>query len=97
MQHPRLFILEYIPFPHRMVKTVQEKYQRHTEVPRSILCSALYSMSLCLLSPASVVADCLMIVPIDLGRTASNVVISDERYFEMRLVPTFLTKNQSTG
>ena len=93
----RLSIQDHIPLARRMAETAQEKYQQTRKVPRWILRSALYCLSLGPLSPASVVADCLTIVAIDLGCDVSNTPISDERYVHMRLVPIPLTKNQCTG
>ena len=81
----RLSVQEHIPFARRMVKVAQDKYQqtRGIKVPRWILRSTLYFLSLGPLSPPSVVADCLIIVAIDLGCNVSNIGISDERYVQM--------------
>ena len=81
----RLSVYEHIPIARRMAEAAQSKYQltQHQKVPRWILRSALYLLSLGPVSPASVVADCLTIVAIDLGCDVSNTVISDERYVPM--------------
>ena len=94
---PRLSVQAHIPFARHIVEVAQEKYQHTQKVPRWTLCSALYFLSLCPLSPASVVADCLTIVAIDLGCDISNMTISEERYVHMGLLLAFLTKNQCTG
>jgi hypothetical protein len=64
-----------------MVETAKAKYQqtRPSKVPRHILRSALYSLSLGPSSTASVVADSLTIIAVDLGCDFSTVVVSDER------------------
>ena len=79
--HPRMSIQEHIPFARRMAETAQEKYRqaRRRKVPRWILRCGLYFLSLAHLSPASVVADCLTIIAIDLGCDFSNTPTSDER------------------
>ena len=79
----RLSFQEHVPFARRMAEAAQEKYQETTQdgkVPRWILRSALYFLSLCPLSPTSVIADCLTIVAIDLGCHVSNTAALDERY-----------------
>ena len=74
-------IHEHILFARRMLQAAQERYQQtqHIKVPRWILRSALYFLSLGPVSPPSVVADCLMVIAIDLGCDISGVVIPDER------------------
>jgi hypothetical protein len=78
----KMTIQEHVPFTRRLAETAQEKYlqTQHRKVPRWILRSALYFLSLAPLSLPSTVADCLTIVAIDLGCDIPNVVISDERY-----------------
>ena len=73
--NPRLSIQEQIPFVRRMAETVQDGYQQaeQRKVPRRILRSVLYFLSLCPLSPTSVVADCLTIVAIDLDCDARSL------------------------
>ena len=81
--NPRLSIQEQIPFVRRMAETVQDQQREQRKVPRRVLRSVLYFLSLCPLSPASVIADCLTIVAVDLGCDVSNIAISDERYAQM--------------
>ena len=78
-------IQEHIPFARRMVQAAQESYQqsRGKKVPRWILRSTLYFLSLCPISPPSIIVDCLTIVAIDLNCDVSNFVISDERYVQV--------------
>ena len=87
----RLSAQEYIPFARRMAETAQEKYQQNQggKVPRWILRSALYLLSLAPLSPAPVVADCLTIVAIDLGFDVSKIAVSDERCVQRNLCLLF--------
>ena len=75
-----LFIQEHIPFARRMAEAAKEKYNQTQpgKVPRWILRSTLYFLSLGSVSPPSVVADCLTIIAIDLG-CDMDIVISDER------------------
>jgi hypothetical protein len=74
-------IQEHIPFVRRMLQAAQEGYQRtrRTKVSRWILRSALYFLSLGLVSPAPVMADCLVIIAIDLGCDVQDIETSDER------------------
>ena len=88
---------EHIPFAQRMLQAAQEGYQQHTKVPRWILRSALYFLSLCPVSPPSVVANCLVVIAIDLGCDVSGVVIPDERCVQVQWKHTFLIRNQCTG
>ena len=92
-------VQEHIPFAQLMVKAAQEGYQimQHRKVPRWIFRSALYFLSLGPVAPASVVADCLTTVAIDLGCDVSNTATSDERYVQGLWVATFLTEDQCTG
>ena len=76
---------EHTIVAHNLVKVTRFKYQRpHKEVkvPRWILRFILHSLSLDPLPPVSVVADCLLIIAIDLGCELPNAgtVIPDERY-----------------
>ena len=77
----RMSIEEHIPFARRMVEAAQEKYHQtqRRKVPRWILRSVLYLLSLGPLSPASVVADCLTIIAIDLGCDIPTIAVEDER------------------
>ena len=79
--HGGMSIQEHIPFARRMAETAQEKYRQgqRGKVPRWILRSTLYLLSLGSLSPASVVADCLTIIAIDLGCDFQNIMVFDER------------------
>ena len=82
--HPnrRLFVREHIPLARRMVELAQETHRptKAGKVPRWILRSVLYFPSLGSLSPASIVADCLTIIAIDLGCDVSTVTTLDGRY-----------------
>ena len=73
---------EYIPFSGHMVQVAQAEYlqMEKRKVPRWILRFALHSLSLDPLPPASVVANSLMIIAIDLGLYVLNVLTLDERY-----------------
>ena len=81
----RMTIHEHVPFAQHMLQAAREGYRRtgHTKVPRWILHSALYFLSLSPVSPPSAVADCLTIVAIDLGCNVPNTVNSDERYVQI--------------
>ena len=94
----RMTVQEHVPFAERMVRAAQEGYQqtRQRKVPRWILRSALYFLSLAPASPPSVIADCLTVVAIDLGCDVEITVISDERCVQNLQVATFLTENQIT-
>ena len=77
----KMTLHEHIPFAQRMLQAAQEGYQQtqHRKVPRWILHSTLYCLSLGPVSPPSVIADCLTIIAIDLGCEIPNAAISDER------------------
>ena len=77
----RMTIHEHIPFAQRMLQAAQEGYQQTDcrKVPRWILHSALYFLSLSPVSPPSVVANCLTILAIDLGCNVPDTTVSDER------------------
>jgi hypothetical protein len=79
--HHQLPIEEYAPFTQRMTETARKKYQQThgRKVPRRILRSVLYFPSLGPLSPASVVADCLTIIAIDLGCDVSDASTLEKR------------------
>ena len=81
----RMTIQEHIPFAQRMVQVAQEGYQQtpRRKVPRWILRSALYFLSLAHVSPPSVIADCLTIIAIDLDCDVINTVILDDRYVQI--------------
>ena len=74
---------EHIIVAHNLVKVTRFKYQkaRDAKVPRWILRFALHSLSLDPLPPVSVIADCLLIIAIDLDCDLSRTVAttSDER------------------
>ena len=76
---------EHVLFSRSMVEVVQLEYQRTQprQVPAWVLHFALRSLSLDPPSPASVVADCLTIVAIDLGCDVSNITTPDERCVQM--------------
>ena len=90
---------EHIPFARRMVQASQEGFEQsqHRKVPRWILRSVLYFLSLGPASPPSVIADCLTIIAIDLGCDIPSTTASDERYVQILYVATFLTKSQYPG
>ena len=75
---------EHISFARSMAEGAQVECQQtqRRKVPRWILRFALHSMSLDPLPPMAVVADCLLIIMIDLGCDMSNAgdIIPDERY-----------------
>ena len=74
----KMSIHEYVSFAQCMLQAARGEYQQRQKVPRWILHSVLYLLSLSPVSP-SVVADCLTIVAIDLGCDVSDTVVSDER------------------
>jgi hypothetical protein len=84
-RYQRMSIQEHVKYARDLTEDAQEKYQQtqHRKVPRWILRSTLYLLSLGTLAPEAVVADCLTIVAIDLGCDVSNIAISDERYAQM--------------
>ena len=89
---------EHIPFTQHMVEAAQVEYQRmeRRKVPRFILRFALHSLSLEPQPPASVVADCLTIVAIDLDCDVSNIMTSNERCVNFHsYCHTFLIKNSA--
>ena len=89
------FTQELIPFAQHMLDIAQAEYQQiqSGRVPRWILRFALHFLSLEPLSPASVIADCLMIIAIALGQNPSSIPISDGRYpCSVLWVPTMLTE-----
>jgi hypothetical protein len=92
---------ECISFTRGMAEIVQAKYQqmRHRKVPRWALRFALLSLALEPLPPASVVADCLSIIAIDLGCEvpSTGFAVSDERSVSISQISTTLTLNQCTG
>jgi hypothetical protein len=70
---------EHIPFARHMVEVAQEEYQGR-KVPCWILRFAMHSLSQDPPSPASVIADCLKIVAIDLDLDASKITVLNERW-----------------
>ena len=76
-----LLVQEHIPFAHRMVEAAQKRHEetQHKKVPRQILRSVLYFLSLGPPSPASVVADSLTVVAIELGCEISDIPTLNER------------------
>ena len=71
---------EHIPFARFLVEAARVGYQQtqYRKVPRWILRFVLHTLALDPPSPASVVADCLTIIAIDLGCDLSNLVTLDE-------------------
>jgi len=80
-----------------LVKIARFKYQmtRKAKVPRWILRFVLHSLTLDSLPPASVVADCLLIIAIDLGCDLSNTgaTTSGERCVPVRQINLALIPN----
>ena len=72
---------DHITFAQLLAKTAQMEYQQMEcrKVPRWILRFVIYSLSLDPLPAASIVADCLTIIAIDLGCDIPKITISDER------------------
>ena len=71
-----------VPLARYMVNVAQTRYRqiRNGKVPRRTLRFALHHLSLNIPPPASVVADCLTVVAIDLGCDVSDTAALDERY-----------------
>ena len=88
---------EDIPFARGMVKAAQAEYQKppHGKVPRWILRFALHCLSLDPPPPASIVADCLSIIAIDLvcDLTVVGVMAPDERCVCISRTNVILTLN----
>ena len=74
---------EHVTAARDMAEAAQAECQKsqNRKVPRFIIRFALHSLSLCPLPPAPVIADCLMIIAIDLGCDVSNAgaTTPDER------------------
>ncbi|KAF9780413.1 hypothetical protein BJ322DRAFT_291827 [Thelephora terrestris] len=90
---------EYIPFARSMLEAAHVEYQQtqRRRVPRWILRFALHSLSLDPPSTASVVADSLTIVAIELDCDVSNITTLDERCVQIWWISTFLTEDQYAG
>jgi hypothetical protein len=92
---------EWISFARGIAEIVQAKYQQtpHRKAPRWTLRFTLHSLALQPLPPASVVADCLSIIAIDLGCDVSSTgfVVSDERSVPISQIAITLTLNQCTS
>ena len=92
---------ERISFARGIAEIAQAKYQQtpHRKAPRWTLRFALYSLSLGPLPPASIVADCLSVIAIDLGCDVASTgfVVSDERSVSISQMSTTLTLNQCTS
>ena len=86
----RLSVKDHIPFARRMVEAAQEKYRENLprKVPRRILRSALYFLSLGPPSPPSVVADSLGVIAIDLDCDISMLASLDERWVKILYIST---------
>jgi hypothetical protein len=84
--HQKLPIQEHVPFVRFMAESAREGYQQsqRRKVPRWTLRSVLYFLSLGPVSPASVVADCLTVVAIDLGCDVLNTASLDDRCVQIR-------------
>ena len=72
---------EHLPFSRHIAEVAQVKYQQaqHRKVPRWTLRSALYLLSLGSVFPPFVVADCLMIIALDMGCDLPDATNLDER------------------
>ena len=86
----------HIPFSQHIAKAAQEKYQQtqRKKVPRWALRSACHLLSLGSVSPPSTIADCLMVIAIDIGCNVSEVKASNERCVCVWHAFTFLTTIQ---
>ena len=82
-----------------LVQIAWFKYQREQcrKVPRWILRYVHHLLSQDSLPPASVVADCLWVIAMDLDGTVSNTTISGRRYVHIQRMSTLLTENQCAG
>jgi hypothetical protein len=92
---------EWISFTRGIAGIARAKYQQtpHRKAPRWTLRFALHSLALEPLPPASVVADCLSIIAIDLGCDvpSTGFAVSDERSVFISQMFITLTLNQCTG
>ena len=92
---------EHIQVARDIAEAAQTEYRRsqHRKVPRWILYFALRSLSLDPPPPTPVVADCLLVIAIDLGCDISNIgpVTLDERYVHILQTTITLTLNQCTS
>ena len=81
----RRFGQEHIPFAPHMVEVAQVEYQptQRRKVPRWILRFALHSLSLDPPPPASIFADCLTIIAIELDCDAFDITAPDEKYVQI--------------
>jgi hypothetical protein len=72
---------DHTTFAQLLAKTARVEYQQmeRRKVSRWILRFVIYSLSLDPLPAAPIVADCLIIIAIDLGCDVSKIAISDER------------------
>ena len=79
-----------------LVQLAQFEYQReqHRKVPRWILRYGHHLLSQDPLPIAPVVADCLLIIAMDLGCTVPSATTPDKRYVHIRRISTLLTENQ---
>ena len=95
------FIQGHAPVARGIAEGARAEYQQagHRKVSRWILHFALHSLSLDPLPPASVVADCLSIIAIDLDCevTDTGFMTSDERCVWFLQTATTLTLNQCTS
>ena len=86
----------HIPFSQRIAEAAQERHKQTEgkKVPRWTLRSAYHLLSLGPISPALTIANCLMVIAMDLGCDVSEVTTSDERCVRILHVFTFLTMDQ---
>jgi hypothetical protein len=92
---------EWISFARGIAEIAQAKYQqtRYGKAPRWTLRFALHSLATKPLPPASVVADCLSVIAIDLGCDvpSTGFTVSDERSVSVLQMTITLTLNQCTS
>ena len=95
------FTREHVPVARGIAEGARAEYQQsqHRKVPCWTLRFALHSLSLDPLPPTPIVADCLLIIAIDLGCDVSDTgfMTSDERCVCTLQTTTALTLNQCTS
>jgi ribosome modulation factor len=92
---------EWILYARGIAEIAQAKFQQtpHRKAPRWTLHFTLDSLALEPLPPASIVADCLSVIAIDLGCDVPNTgfAVSDERSVSISQMSITLTLNQCTS
>ena len=86
---------EHLPFSRHIAEVAKVKYQQtqHQKVPRWTLRSAHHLLSLSSVFPPFVIADCLMIIALDMGCDLPDTTNLDERCVQTRQLFTLLTPN----